>query len=131
MRKLSNRMIATLTAAFAALVLFVSSAIAHHGWAWTEDEQTEMIGTIQDIYIGPPHPRLIITTADDGEWTVDLGNPRQTRDAGFVDGEAAIGDQVLVRGHRSNDSSEKVIKAVRATIDGRQYTFYPELLRED
>ncbi len=113
-----------------ASLLMFSNSSAHHGWAWAQDAQTEMTGTISDIYFGFPHPRLIIETTD-GQWTVDLGNPRQTEDAGFVEGEAAIGDQVLIRGHRSADDNEKLIKAVRATIDGRQYTFYPQLLRED
>jgi hypothetical protein len=116
--------------ALASLLLWVSSAAAHHGWAWTEDEQVEMTGTITEVYIGPPHPRLMIDT-DDGPWQVDLGNPRQTRNAGFVEGEAEVGDEVLVRGHRSADSDERLIKAVRATIDGREYTFYPNRVRED
>lgn len=120
-----------LAASVASLTLVVSAALAHHGWAWAEDEQTEMTGTILEIYVGPPHPRLIIDTTDDGQWTVDLGNPRQTADAGFDADQASAGDQVLVRGHRSKDESEKLIKAVRITIDGRQYTFYPQLLRED
>lgn len=115
----------------AAFLLLATAAFAHHGWNWAEDEQTEMTGTIQEIYVGPPHPRLVIETAEEGQWTVDLGNPRQTADAGFDADEAAVGDQVLVRGHRSKDAAEKLIKAVRITIDDRQYTFYPNLLRED
>jgi hypothetical protein len=120
-----------LAASVAALTLVVSAALAHHGWNWAEDEQTEMTGTIQEIYIGYPHPRLIIETPDEGRWTVDLGNPRQTADAGFDADEAAVGDEVLVRGHRSKNAGEQLIKAVRITIDDRQYTFYPNLLRED
>lgn len=126
-----HKNILTLSGLLAAATLLLSAAWAHHGWTWAEDEQTEMTGTILDIYIGPPHPRLSIETADDGRWTVDLGNPRQTEDAGFVEGEAKVGDTVLVRGHRSKNSEDKLIKAVRITIDGRQYTFYPQLLKED
>ena len=111
-------------------LLLVSGAIAHHGWNWAEDDQTEMTGTITDIYIGPPHPRLMIDT-EDGPWQVDLGNPNQTRNAGFVEGSASVGDTVLVRGHRSTNGDEKLIKAVRATIDDQQYDFYPDLIRED
>lgn len=111
-------------------LLWAVSATAHHGWNWAESEQTEMTGTITEIYIGPPHPRLMIET-EEGPWQVDLGNPRQTRDAGFVEGEAAVGDQVLIRGHRSNNKDEHIIKAVRATINDRVYTFYPSLVRED
>ncbi|WP_213995033.1 DUF6152 family protein [Arsukibacterium sp.] len=119
-----------ITAIFSLLVVLSFSTTAHHGWSWAEDKQTEMTGTITEISISPPHPRLMIDTAD-GPWQVDLGNPRQTRDAGFVEGSANVGDTVLVRGHRSAKSDEHIIKAVRATIEGKQYTFYPQLVRED
>ncbi len=115
----------------ALLALGWSLAQAHHGWTWAEDEQTEMTGTITEIYVGPPHPRLMIETEDEGRWQVDLGNPRQTADAGFDQNSTEVGATVLVRGHRSRDADEKLIKAVRITIDGQQYTFYPQLLRED
>lgn len=110
---------------------FVSGALAHHGWNWAEPEQTEMTGTIVNIYIGPPHPQLQIQTADDGQWTVDLGNPRQTQNAGFVEGSASAGDTVIVLGNRSKKPGEKLIKAVRATINGRNYDFYPERIQEN
>lgn len=127
-----GKSIITIVAGGAAMfMLLASAAFAHHGWNWAADEQTEMSGTIQEIYIGYPHPRLIIETPDEGRWTVDLGNPRQTADAGFDADEAAVGDEVLVRGHRSKNAGEQLIKAVRITIDDRQYTFYPNLLRED
>lgn len=121
------------TALAFALVTFALASftvVAHHGWTWAEEEQTNMTGVITEIYIGPPHPRLMIET-DDGPWQVDLGNPRQTRDAGFVEGEAEVGDEVIIRGHRSLDSDEKLIKAVRATVNGKDYTFYPHLLKEE
>lgn len=121
--------IASCTTLFA-LLFWAANIAAHHGWAWAEDEQVEMTGIITEVYIGPPHPRLMIET-DQGPWQVDLGNPRQTRDAGFVEGEAEVGDEVLVRGHRSKDGDERVIKAVRATINDIDYTFYPHLLEED
>jgi hypothetical protein len=123
--------IGRLTCGLACAAFLASGAWAHHGWNWAQDEQTEMTGVIQEIYFGWPHPQLVIETADEGVWTVDLGNERQTENAGFVEGEASVGDEVLVRGHRSNDGNERLIKAVRATIDGRDYTFYPQLLQED
>lgn len=126
MRKITNN---TLGITIATAALWIGSALAHHGWNWTEDKQTEMTGEITEIFIGPPHPRLMITTPE-GPWQVDLGNPRQTLDAGFVEGEAAVGDTVLVRGHRSARDGEQIIKAVRATINGKVYTFYPQLVRE-
>jgi hypothetical protein len=119
-----------LCGALASLLLWAASSSAHHGWAWAEDEQVEMTGIITEVYIGPPHPRLMIET-DDGPWQVDLGNPRQTQEAGFVEGEAEVGDEVLIRGHRSADSGERIIKAVGATNNDIQYTFYPNLVQED
>lgn len=118
-------------AAAAILSLTGMAALAHHGWTWAEDEQTEMTGTLQEIYVGPPHPRLQIDTEDDGQWRVDLGNPRQTDRAGFTQDSASEGDTIVVRGHRSRDDSEKLIKAVRVTVEGKEYTFYPDRVQED
>lgn len=97
---LSKPLVRSIISAILLTLLWLPDATAHHGWDWTEKQQTEMTGTITEVYIGPPHPRLIIET-EDGRWQVDLGNPRQTLAAGFVEGEAKAGDTVLVRGHRS------------------------------
>lgn len=111
-----------------ALVLAIStSAVAHHGWSWAEDEQIEMTGTIQSISFAPPHPSLVVEI-DGKVWDVELGNPNQTQRAGFVEGEAEIGDEVVILGHRSLDESKLVIKAVRITIDGQNYDLYPQLI---
>lgn len=114
-----------------AAVLFASAAAAHHGWNWASDAQIELPGTVRDVYVGPPHPRLEIETADDGVWTVELGNPRQTAAAGFDESTLEAGDQVVVLGHRSLDESEKRLKAVRLTLDGRNYDFYPDRIRQN
>ncbi len=109
-----------------AAFLFATAALAHHGWSWAEDEQTELTGTILEIYIGPPHPTLEVETAGDGTWTIELGNPRATERAGFVEGSAAAGDDIVVLGHRSLDSGEKRMKAVRITIGDQTYDIYPD-----
>lgn len=113
------------------LSLAGTAALAHHGWTWAEDEQTEMTGTLREIYVGPPHPRLQIDTEDDGQWRVDLGNPNQTDRAGFTEDSASAGDAIVVRGHRSRNDSEKLIKAVRISVEGEEYTFYPDRVQED
>lgn len=115
-------------AAAAATSLASGAALAHHGWNWAEAGQTEIAGAIQDIYIGPPHPRLRVQTSD-GVWTVELGNPSQTERAGFRPGVTKEGAKVQVLGQRSLDASEKRIKAIRVTIDGRNFDFYPERLK--
>lgn len=103
-------------------------AVAHHGWNWAEEGQSEISGTIRDIYIGPPHPRLQVETAD-GPWTVELGNPNQTQRAGFVEGVAKTGDTVTVLGNKPAEGNEKRIKAVKITISGKDFVFYPERLK--
>ena len=108
--------------------VLTTGALAHHGWTWTEPNQTQLSGKILKIYIGAPHPQLQVQTPNEGQWTVDFGNPQQTRNAGFVEGSAKIGDTVVILGNRSSRPGEKLMKAVRATINGRNYDFYPERL---
>jgi hypothetical protein len=120
-----------LAGAFAMAAGLFTAALAHHGWSWASQDQTEMSGTIREIYIGPPHPALKIETPNNGLWTVDLGNPRQTAAAGFDESSAKTGDAVVVRGHKSLNAEERRIKAVRITIDGKRFDFYPERIVED
>lgn len=123
-----RHMLGALTAASA--ISIASLAAAHHGWNWAEDEQSEMTGTIESISFAPPHPSLVVEI--DGEsWDVELGNPNQTQRAGFVEGEAEVGDEITILGHRSLDESELVVKAVRITIDGRNYDLYPDRIQND
>lgn len=110
----------------ALLLAGAGTALAHHGWSWAEADQIELSGTIEAIYIGPPHPTLDIETADDGAWHIELGNPRQTERAGFVEGVAAVGDTVTVLGNRSADPDEKRLKAVRVSVNGETYDIYPD-----
>lgn len=118
-----------LAVGIAAASLLAASAAAHHGWSWAEDEQTELAGTIVEIYIGPPHPTLEVETADDGVWTIELGNPRLTERSGFVEGSASAGDEIVVLGHRSLDADENRMKAVRITVEGQTYDIYPDRIQ--
>lgn len=128
---MTTRTAATPIAAGLALwALLAPAAIAHHGWDWAESGQVELAGTIQEIYIGPPHPTLQVTTADGTVWTVELGNPRQTQRSGFVEGVAAVGDEILALGNRSLDPAELRMKAVRITVAGETYDIYPDRIGE-
>jgi len=108
----------------AAAALPATPALAHHGWGWAEGEQTELRGTIREVYIGAPHPTLRVETPD-GVWTVELGNPRQTAAAGFNEQSASAGDAVVALGNRSISPAERRLKAVRITVRQRTYDIYP------
>ncbi|WP_137125885.1 DUF6152 family protein [Roseomonas sp. HF4] len=112
----------------AAAALPATAALAHHGWSWAEGEQTELRGTIREVYIGAPHPTLRVEAAD-GMWTVELGNPRQTAAAGFNAQSAAAGDAVVALGNRSISPAERRLKAVRITVRERAYDIYPSRIR--
>ncbi|CAN7206358.1 DUF6152 family protein [Neorhizobium tomejilense] len=104
------------------------TAVAHHGWSWAEADQIDLKGTIQSISFAPPHPTLEIR-AEDGVWRVELGNPNQTQRSGFVEGQAKVGDQITATGNRSEDRSEKRMKAVRIVVSGKTFDIYPERIK--
>lgn len=104
-------------------------AAAHHGWSWAEGDQTELRGTVREVYVGQPHPTLRVETAD-GVWLVELANPRQTEQAGFMAASAAPGDPVVAIGNRSRTAGERRMKAVRVTVRGRTYDIYPERIQD-
>ncbi|MBW9090568.1 hypothetical protein JNB91_22385 [Rhizobium wenxiniae] len=114
--------------AIAIAAALAGTAAAHHGWAWAEGEQTTLQGTIETISFAPPHPSL--TVMSDGEvWQIDLGNPRQTERSGFAEGSAKVGDAITVLGNKSADENEKLMKAVRITVKGKNFDMYPERIK--
>lgn len=115
----------TLIAALAAML--ATSAAAHHGWEWTEDEEFELTGTIEEIYLGNPHAHLKVQ-AEDGLWDVDLAPPGPTQRAGFDEEAARVGDAVTAIGFRSRDEDERRMKAARIIVNGRTYDVYPNRL---
>ncbi len=118
---------AAIGAASAAL-LASTTAFAHHGWAWTEDETYQLTGAIEDIYLGNPHARLKIKAAD-GVWDVDLAPPARTLRAGFDETAAKVGDAVTATGNRSRDHGQRVMKAVTIEVNGKRYDVYPDRVR--
>ena len=105
--------------------LSISPAVlAHHGWAWTEDEESRLSGTIEEIQLGNPHAGVALRN-EQGVWAVDLAPPSSTERAGFVKGVAAVGDEATVTGHRSRDKNERRFKAETITVKGKTYDVYP------
>ena len=103
-------------------------ALAHHGWNWAEDQQTELKGTVKSVSMAPPHPSLKVTS-DGKEWLIDLANPNQTERSGFTAASAKAGDAITVLGNRSKDKSQLWMKAVRITVAGKTYDLYPERIK--
>ena len=112
------------TAGSALALCVATAAMAHHGWAWTEDEETQMSGKLEKIYLGNPHAHVELRNAQ-GLWEVDLAPPGPTERAGFIKGVADVGDTAIVTGHRSKDAKELMFKAETITVNGKTYDVYP------
>ena len=104
-------------------------ALAHHGWNWAEDQQSELKGTVKSVSMAPPHPSLQVTGADGKQWLIDLANPNQTERAGFTAASAKAGDAIVVLGNRAKDKNQLWMKAVRITVAGKTYDLYPERIK--
>ena len=104
-------------------------ALAHHGWNWAEDQQSELKGTVKSVSMAPPHPSLKVTAADGKEWLIDLANPNQTERSGFTAASAKAGDAIVVLGNRAKDKSQLWMKAVRIVVGGKTYDLYPERIK--
>jgi hypothetical protein len=120
----------TLVATALFSIFVCTGALAHHGWSWAQEEQTELTGTIESISMSPPHPVLKVKAAD-GVWQVDLGNPSQTERSGFKADSAKAGDPIVVLGNRSLEKDKKHMKAVRITVRDRQFDMYPERIKKN
>lgn len=110
--------------ALAALAL-PAAALAHHGWGWTEDEESRLSGTIEAITFTNPHMHIKLRT-DNALWSVDLSPPVVARQSGFGEGAAKPGDRVALTGHRARDKSVNGFKAETVTVNGKTYDVYPQ-----
>ena len=108
-----------------AAALLASTAYAHLGWAWAEEETFTLTGAVEEIYLGHPHARLRIK-AEEGNWDVDLAPPIRTRRAGFDGNTARVGDQVTAIGNRSRDHNQLWMKAATIELNAMRYDVYPD-----
>ncbi|WP_372996697.1 DUF6152 family protein [Marinobacter sp.] len=107
-----------------AAFLTASAAQAHHGWAWATDEEFEITGVIQSVRLGNPHGE--VTLSVDGEaWTVEVGQPWRNDRVGLTKEMLSEGREITVHGHRSAKERERLVKAERVVIDGKDYDLYP------
>lgn len=102
-----------------------AAAAAHHGWGWTEENETRLSGTIKSISFTNPHMHLQLQTAN-GLWAVDLSPPIVAQGSGFGPNAAKTGDQVSLTGHRARDRGMRTFKGETITIRGKTYDVYPQ-----
>lgn len=119
-----------LLAAVLALALPAGVA-AHHGWGWTENEESRLAGTIESISFGNPHMHLQLRAPDGGFgegslWEVDLSPPIVAQRSGFGPEHAGVGDEVVLTGHRARDRDVRGFKAETITVRGRTFDVYPQ-----
>ena len=101
-----------------------AAAVAHHGWSWTQNEESRLAGTIEEISFGNPHMHIKLRT-ENGTWEVDLSPPIQAQRSGFGPEAAKVGDRVVLTGHRAADASVRGFKAETVTVNGKTYDVYP------
>lgn len=111
--------------AIAAAIALPAAAAAHHGWAWTEDGESRLSGTIQTITFTNPHMHLQVR-ATNGLWEVDLSPPIVAERSGFGPAAAKAGDRVSLTGHRARDRAVRAFKGETITVRGKTYDVYPE-----
>jgi hypothetical protein len=108
----------------AALALAAAPALAHHGWRWTDSGEFELSGIITAAELGNPHGLLTVQAGDE-VWTAEVGQPWRNEGAGLTDAMLAPGTEVILRGHRSADPEQLVMKVERVIIAGVTYDLYP------
>lgn len=99
--------------------------LAHHGWGWATDEEFEITGKIIDVRLGNPHGEVSLDVENE-TWVVEVGQPWRNEQAGLNTEVLREGKIMTVHGHRSARDGERLVKAERVVIDGRDYNLYPD-----
>ena len=117
-------MIRSLT--LAALLLAPAAPLAaHHGWAWATDQEFQLAGQVKRVRHGNPHGEMVLA-ARNGDWTVEIGQPWRNEQAGLTEKMLAPGTRLTIHGHRSARANQRLMKAERFVIAGKNYNLYPD-----
>jgi hypothetical protein len=108
-----------------AVWLLPFSALAHHGWGWATDEEFALTGRIKSVQLGNPHGELTLDVKGE-DWVVEIGQPWRNERAGLTERLLNAGTTVTAHGHRSANKAEKLMKAERIVIAGKDYNLYPD-----
>lgn len=115
-----------LIVAAATLVALPVAAAAHHGWGWTQEQESRLSGTIQSISFGNPHMHLQLRDSAGATWEVDLSPPIVAAPSGFSAEHARAGDRAIITGHRARDAAVRGFKGETITVRGRIFDVYPQ-----
>ena len=100
-------------------------AIAHHGWTWAEENNSELTGVIVAAKLGNPHGELTLDVSG-ARWLVEVGQPWRNERAGLKDEMLGKGVKLTVAGHRHADPKKRVFKAERLVIGSQKFDLYPD-----
>lgn len=109
---------------FICCLFFSTSLLAHHGWGWATGEEFEVTGVIVEARLGNPHGEVDILV-EKLIWVVEVGQPWRNEKVGLTE-KLIKGTRMTVHGHRSAKESERLVKAERVVIDGKDYNLYPD-----
>jgi hypothetical protein len=98
---------------------------AHHGWGWATDEEFEITGKVIDLRLGNPHGEVSLAVENE-VWVVEIGQPWRNERAGLNTEVLFVGQIMTVHGHRSAKEGDRLVKAERVVIDGKNYNLYPD-----
>jgi hypothetical protein len=116
-----------LIGSLAALALNSGLALAHHGWADTEEEQFELTGVVvKTVSFAGPHAYLQIRDKEDTVWTITLAPPTRTERYGLKEDTIPLGAEITASGHRSKDPKRYEVKTERVHYQGTVYNVYPD-----
>lgn len=102
-----------------------TSAMAHHGWRWTDGGEFELTGVVTEARLGNPHGLLAIDAGGEA-WIAEVGQPWRNEQAGLTDAMLTPGAEVTILGERSADPGERRMKAEVVVIDGEAHVLYPD-----
>ena len=110
----------------AALALTLSPAHAHHSYAaFDRCKAVVLEGEITNVDWVNPHIRILLRTADVGDYFVEWFSLIQMERVGIAPDSLKAGDQVVVSGNAMRDPSKKVLSLlteIRRPSDGWNWT---------
>ena len=125
MHVLSERRIWLALLALVVGMFLARDALAHHGWGWATAEEFSLTGTITQVRLGNPHGEVTLDVEGD-KWVVEVGQPWRNARAGLSEEILSVGRVITAHGHRSSREGERLMKAERVVIDGKNYNLYPD-----